>query len=153
MSALDEPAKKPHNHWLPSLTSLLPLACQETTQLLATLPTLPAALSLSINCTNTGYPTSPPFFLTDPLNEDSIIAIIKFTPFNKFTPSEKDDLNFISTFLHHSKWFISKVSSCPQVLGGFMWAIGGCKSYGKDQMFGWYIKQFGPEDQIAFNYH
>ncbi|KNZ46262.1 hypothetical protein VP01_741g3 [Puccinia sorghi] len=39
----------------------------------------------------------------DPLNEDSIIAIIKFTPFNKITPSEKDDLNFISTFLHNTK--------------------------------------------------
>ncbi|KNZ51825.1 hypothetical protein VP01_3795g1, partial [Puccinia sorghi] len=39
----------------------------------------------------------------DPLNEDSIIAIIRFTPFDKLTPSEKDDLNFISTFLHNSK--------------------------------------------------
>ncbi|KNZ60059.1 hypothetical protein VP01_161g7, partial [Puccinia sorghi] len=47
----------------------------------------------------------------DPLNEDSIISIIKFTPFDKLTPSEKDDLNFISTFLQNSKFFISPFSA------------------------------------------
>ncbi|KNZ49874.1 hypothetical protein VP01_472g1, partial [Puccinia sorghi] len=45
----------------------------------------------------------------DPLNEDSIIAIIKLTPFEKLTPSEKDDLNFIPTFLYNSKQLISPV--------------------------------------------
>ena len=34
-----------------------------------------------------------------------------------------------------------------------MWAIGWRKSYDKDQIFGRYIKQFGPEDQIAFDTH
>ncbi|KNZ56723.1 hypothetical protein VP01_2335g3 [Puccinia sorghi] len=59
----------------------------------------------------------------DPLDEASIIAIIEFTPFNKLTASEKDDLNFLSTFLHNSKRFISPVSSCSRVWGGLMWAI------------------------------
>ncbi|KNZ44348.1 hypothetical protein VP01_9251g1, partial [Puccinia sorghi] len=53
-----------------------------------------------------------------------------------------DDLNFLSTFLHNSKRFISPVSSCSQVWGGLMWAIGWRRSYDKDQIFGRYIKQF-----------
>ncbi|KNZ56717.1 hypothetical protein VP01_2338g6, partial [Puccinia sorghi] len=56
----------------------------------------------------------------DPLNVDYIISIIGFTPFDKLTPSEKDDLNFISTFLHNFKWSISTVSSCSQVWGGLI---------------------------------
>ncbi|KNZ44089.1 hypothetical protein VP01_951g9 [Puccinia sorghi] len=36
----------------------------------------------------------------DPLEKKFIIAIIKFTSFYQLTPSEKDYLNFISTFLH-----------------------------------------------------
>ncbi|KNZ49809.1 hypothetical protein VP01_4767g1 [Puccinia sorghi] len=43
----------------------------------------------------------------DPLDEASIIAIIKFTPFDKLTASEKDDLNFLSKFLHNSKQSIN----------------------------------------------
>ncbi|KNZ62075.1 hypothetical protein VP01_1316g2, partial [Puccinia sorghi] len=50
----------------------------------------------------------------------SIIAFIEFTPFNKLTPSEKDDLHFISTFLHNSKQIISPVPSCYQLGGGVM---------------------------------
>ncbi|KNZ62800.1 hypothetical protein VP01_12225g1, partial [Puccinia sorghi] len=42
-------------------------------------------------------------FVCDPLKEDSIIAIIKSTHFDKLTPSEKEDLKFISTFLHNFK--------------------------------------------------
>ncbi|KNZ49418.1 hypothetical protein VP01_5022g2, partial [Puccinia sorghi] len=52
----------------------------------------------------------------DPLNEDSIIAIIKLNPFEKLTPSEKDDLNFISNFLHKSKQFISPFGTEDQIL-------------------------------------
>ncbi|KNZ57194.1 hypothetical protein VP01_2216g2 [Puccinia sorghi] len=58
-----------------------------------------------------------------PLNEYSIIFIIKFTSFDKLTPSEKDELNFISTFLHNSKLFINKVSSCSLACGGLVQAI------------------------------
>ncbi|KNZ63714.1 hypothetical protein VP01_110g3, partial [Puccinia sorghi] len=54
----------------------------------------------------------------------------------KLTASKKDDLNFLSTFLHNSKQFINPVSSCSRVWGGLMWAIGWRKSYNKDQIFG-----------------
>ncbi|KNZ61259.1 hypothetical protein VP01_142g19 [Puccinia sorghi] len=67
-----------------------------------------------------------------PLNEASIIVIITFTPFEKLTPSPKDDLNFISTFLHNFKRLAQILQQGPNC---------------------WYIKQFGPEDQIAFNSH
>ncbi|KNZ61804.1 hypothetical protein VP01_1355g4 [Puccinia sorghi] len=59
-----------------------------------------------------------------PLNEDSIIAIIEFTSFEKLNPPEKDDLNLISTFLQDCKRFMRPVSSFSQVCGGLMWAIG-----------------------------
>ena len=49
--------------------------------------------------------------IRDPLDKKSIIAIIEFTPFSQLTPSEKDDLNFVSTFLHQTKPFISPVRS------------------------------------------
>ncbi|KNZ63625.1 hypothetical protein VP01_111g12 [Puccinia sorghi] len=86
------------------------------------------------------------------LHEDSSITLIEFTPFNKLTSSEKDNL-FASIFLHDSKQFISPVSSCSQVWGGLMWGIGWRKSYNKNQMFGQYIKQFSHEDRIAFHSH
>ena len=41
--------------------------------------------------------------IRDPLDKKSIIAIIEFTPFSQLNPSEKDDLNFVSTFLHQTK--------------------------------------------------
>jgi len=88
-----------------------------------------------------------------PLDKDSIIAIIEFTPFHKLMSMEKDDLNFVSTFLHDSKRFISPVASSSRVWGGLMWAIGWRKSYDENQMFGRYIKQFGPEDWTAFDSH
>ena len=89
----------------------------------------------------------------DPLDEDSIIAIIEFTPFDKLSASEKDDLNFLSTFLHNSKKFISPVDSSSRVWGGLMWAIGWRKSYDTKQIFGRYIKQFSREEAEAFHSH
>lgn len=65
----------------------------------------------------------------DPLDKKSIIAIIEFTPFDQLTPSEKDDLHFVSTFLHQTKPFISPVRSSSRVWGGLMWALGWRKSY------------------------
>ena len=91
--------------------------------------------------------------IRDPLQENEIIAIIEFTPFEKLTPAEKDDLNFLSTFLHDSKQFISVVDSCSRVWGGLMWAIGWRKSYDRNQMFGRYIKQFTKDKAKAFHSH
>jgi len=72
----------------------------------------------------------------DPLDKKSIIAIIEFTPFDQLTPSEKDDLNFVSTFLHQTKPFISPVRSSSRVWGGLMWALGWRKSYDQKQICG-----------------
>ncbi|KNZ54485.1 hypothetical protein VP01_2934g2 [Puccinia sorghi] len=52
-------------------------------------------------------------FVQDPLNEESIIAIIQFTPLDKLTPSEKDVLNFSSTFLKDSKWLVQILKKEP----------------------------------------
>ncbi|KNZ45308.1 hypothetical protein VP01_8274g1, partial [Puccinia sorghi] len=75
-------------------------------------------------------------FFSSNLSVIHYIAIIQFTPFKKLTASEKDDLNLLSTFLHNSIQFINPISSCSRVWGGLMWAIGWCKSYNKDKMFG-----------------
>ncbi|KAA1092549.1 hypothetical protein PGT21_014644 [Puccinia graminis f. sp. tritici] len=75
--------------------------------------------------------------LRDPSDHDSIIAIIEFTPWDKLTDAEKEDLDFLSTFLHKSKEFINPVSSSSRSWGGKMWAIGWRKSQDFLQMPDW----------------
>ena len=89
----------------------------------------------------------------DPKDENSIIAIIEFTPFNQLSDADKDDLNFVSTFLHQSKSFISPVRSPSRIWGGLMWAIGWRKSYNTKQIFGRYIKKFTKEEALSFHLH
>jgi len=91
--------------------------------------------------------------IRDPLDQKSIIAIIEFTPFSQLTPSEKDDLNFVSTFLHQTKPFISPVRSSSRVWGGLMWALGWRKSYDEHQMAGRYIKKIDLSQIFNFNSH
>jgi len=91
--------------------------------------------------------------IKDPLDQKSIIAIVEFTPFSQLTPSEKDDLNFVSTFLHQTKPFISPVRSSSRVWGGLMWALGWRKSYTEDQICGRYIKKIDLSQISAFNSH
>ncbi|KNZ48482.1 hypothetical protein VP01_5638g1, partial [Puccinia sorghi] len=45
--------------------------------------------------------------ITDPKDRKFIIAVIEFTPWEQLTENNKDDLNFLSTFLHGSKEFIN----------------------------------------------
>jgi hypothetical protein len=40
--------------------------------------------------------------LVDPSDEDSVIAVMEFTPWDQLTEIDKENLNFISTFLHQS---------------------------------------------------
>ncbi|PLW54507.1 hypothetical protein PCANC_05642 [Puccinia coronata f. sp. avenae] len=91
----------------------------------------------------------------DPVDKKkkSIIAIIEFTRFEDLTDAQKDDLNFISTFLHQSKRFINPVSSASRAWGGLMYAIGWRKSCDKDQIVGKYIKQFNTNEMVAFDKH
>jgi hypothetical protein len=89
----------------------------------------------------------------DPLDENSVIAIIEFTPFEELTSSQIDDLNYVSNFLHKSKRFLNSVSSCSRVWGGLMWAIGWRKSYDEDQIVGRYIKAFTETEMKAYDDH
>jgi hypothetical protein len=58
----------------------------------------------------------------------NVIAVIEFTCWEDLTEKDKDNLNFLSQFLHGSKKIINpvKYSSCSW--GGKMWAIGWRKS-------------------------
>ncbi|KNZ53602.1 hypothetical protein VP01_3190g3, partial [Puccinia sorghi] len=66
--------------------------------------------------------------ITDPKDRKSIIAVIEFTPWEQLTEKDKDDLNFLSTFLHGSKEFVNPVASSRRSWGGKMWAIGNANS-------------------------
>ncbi|KAA1115858.1 hypothetical protein PGTUg99_004648 [Puccinia graminis f. sp. tritici] len=47
--------------------------------------------------------------LVDPNDEDSVIAVMEFTPWDQLTETDKENLNFISTFLHQSKEFVNPI--------------------------------------------
>ncbi|KAA1070175.1 hypothetical protein PGT21_002105 [Puccinia graminis f. sp. tritici] len=89
--------------------------------------------------------------LVDPNDEDSVIAIMEFTPWDHLTETDKENLNFISTFLHQSKEFINPVGSSTRSWGGKMWGIGWRKSQDFMQIFGRYIKAFPPSKMEKFD--
>ena len=74
-----------------------------------------------------------------PEDKESVIAIIEFTPWDKLTEKDKDDLNFLSTFLHQSKQFINPVAASNRSWVGKMWAIGWQKSQEFMQIVGRYM--------------
>ncbi|EFP84133.2 uncharacterized protein PGTG_10511 [Puccinia graminis f. sp. tritici CRL 75-36-700-3] len=78
----------------------------------------------------------------DPQDPKSIIAIIEFTKFSDLTEADREELNFVSTFLRKTTRFISNVKSKQCAWGGKMWGIGGRKSSDEDQIAGRYIKAF-----------
>ncbi|KNZ54802.1 hypothetical protein VP01_2851g3 [Puccinia sorghi] len=52
--------------------------------------------------------------IVDPNHNKSIIAVLKFIPWDRLTKNDKIKLDFVSTFLHGSKEFISPTSkTCP----------------------------------------
>ncbi|KAH9448081.1 hypothetical protein Pst134EB_022068 [Puccinia striiformis f. sp. tritici] len=89
----------------------------------------------------------------DPLDKNSIIAVIEFTRWDKLSDKDKKDLEFVSTFLHGSKRFINSVSSSNQSWGGKMWAIGWQKSQDFLQIVGRYIKQFNASQKTKYDIH
>lgn len=89
--------------------------------------------------------------VVDPNDKESVIAYIKFTKYEDLSAKDKTDLNFLSTFLHRSKEFISPVAVTTRSWGGLMWAIGWRKSSDKDQIIGKYIKQFDIDKMIEFD--
>ncbi|KAA1091411.1 hypothetical protein PGT21_033177 [Puccinia graminis f. sp. tritici] len=89
--------------------------------------------------------------LVDPNNEDSVIAVMEFTPWDQLTETDTENLNFISTFLHQSKEFVNPVGSSTRSWGGKMWGIGWRKSQDFMQKFGRYIKAFPPSKMEKFD--
>ncbi|KNZ46867.1 hypothetical protein VP01_688g3 [Puccinia sorghi] len=70
----------------------------------------------------------------------SIISFIKFNKFEDLTEKDLTYLNFLSTFLHQPKKFISPVFVNTNSWGGLMEAIGCRNSSDKDKIVGKYIK-------------
>ena len=87
----------------------------------------------------------------DPQDPKSIIAIIEFTKFSDLTHEDKEELNFVSTFLHKTTKFISNVKFKQRAWGGKMWGIGWRKSLDEDQIAGRYIKAFEAEHSQAYH--
>ncbi|KAA1119650.1 hypothetical protein PGT21_030936 [Puccinia graminis f. sp. tritici] len=86
----------------------------------------------------------------DPQDPKSIIAIIEFTKFSDLTEADREELNFVSTFLRKTTRFISNVKSKQRAWGGKMWGIGWRKSSDEDQIAGRYIKAFEALAEIPF---
>jgi hypothetical protein len=86
----------------------------------------------------------------DPEDKPSVIAVMEFTRWEDLTKKDKDDLNFLSTFLHQSKEFINAVGSTHCSWGGKRWAIGWPKSQDFKQIIGRYIKKFTPGKREKF---
>jgi hypothetical protein len=76
-----------------------------------------------------------------PLDKESVIAYIEFVKFKDLSKKDEDDLNFLSTFLHKSKKFISPVALNTCSWGCLMYAIGWRKSPDENQIVGNYIKK------------
>lgn len=91
--------------------------------------------------------------ITDPKDRKSIIAVIEFTPWEQLTEKDKDDLNFLSTFLHGSKEFVNPVASSRRSWGGKMWAIGWRKAQEFLQIVGRYIKKFEADQRKKYDKH
>ncbi|KAA1080577.1 hypothetical protein PGT21_013020 [Puccinia graminis f. sp. tritici] len=55
----------------------------------------------------------------DPLDKELVIAFIDFIKFEDMSKQDKADLNLFTTFLHHSKKFISPVAVDSQDISQF----------------------------------
>ncbi|OAV99510.1 hypothetical protein PTTG_25399 [Puccinia triticina 1-1 BBBD Race 1] len=91
--------------------------------------------------------------IEDPDNPNEIICIIEFTSWDDLTNKDKEELNFLSTFLHDSQAFIRPVASSNRSWGGKMWVIGWQKSQDFMQIVGRYIKAFLPDDMEKYDTH
>ncbi|KAA1077707.1 hypothetical protein PGT21_016894 [Puccinia graminis f. sp. tritici] len=74
----------------------------------------------------------------DKKDKSKIIALIEFTPFDKLTPNDLADINYITRFLHSSKQFVNAVGSESRSWGGRMFAIGWRKAMVGFQLIGLY---------------
>ncbi|KNZ52185.1 hypothetical protein VP01_3657g1 [Puccinia sorghi] len=63
------------------------------------------------------------YFITNPKNRKSIIAVVDFTPWEQLNTKDKDKLKFLSTFLHGLNEFINLVAFSNHSWGGKIWGI------------------------------
>ncbi|EFP94393.2 uncharacterized protein PGTG_20349 [Puccinia graminis f. sp. tritici CRL 75-36-700-3] len=76
--------------------------------------------------------------LRDTTNGGEVIAVIEFTPLDKLSPEEKNEINFVTTYLHQMKQFVHPIGP-SRTWGGKMWGIGWRKSMTSLELFGQYV--------------
>ncbi|EFP77747.2 uncharacterized protein PGTG_03703 [Puccinia graminis f. sp. tritici CRL 75-36-700-3] len=77
--------------------------------------------------------------LRDKSNHGEVVAVIQFTPINELSAIEREEINFVTTFLHQSKKFVNPTGP-SHTWGGRMWGIGWRKCMKALKLFGRYIK-------------
>ncbi|KAA1091900.1 hypothetical protein PGT21_012956 [Puccinia graminis f. sp. tritici] len=77
--------------------------------------------------------------IRDSTNGGQIIDVIEFTPLTELSQKEKDDINFVTTYLHQMKQFVHPVGP-SRTWGGKMWGVGWRKSMTRLELFGQYVK-------------
>ncbi|KAA1126545.1 hypothetical protein PGTUg99_026893 [Puccinia graminis f. sp. tritici] len=75
----------------------------------------------------------------DTSNHGEVVAVIQFTPINELSAIEREEINFVTTFLHQSKKFVNPTGP-SRTWGGRMWGIGWRKCMKALELFGRYIK-------------
>ncbi|KAA1089984.1 hypothetical protein PGTUg99_032481 [Puccinia graminis f. sp. tritici] len=75
----------------------------------------------------------------DTSNHGEVVSVIQFTPINELSAIEREEINFVTTFLHQSKKFVNPTGP-SRTWGGRMWGIGWRKCMKALELFGRYIK-------------
>ncbi|EFP91901.1 uncharacterized protein PGTG_17928 [Puccinia graminis f. sp. tritici CRL 75-36-700-3] len=70
---------------------------------------------------------------------DTFIAYIHFTPSEELSQQDKEDLNYVTTFLHQSQKFVNVIQLPQKIYCGNMWTIGWRKPQTEGEMAGRYI--------------
>jgi hypothetical protein len=77
--------------------------------------------------------------IRDTTHGGEVIAVIEFLPLDKLSSQQKDEINFVTTYLHQMKQFVHPVGP-SRTWGGRMWGIGWRKSMSSVELFGQYVK-------------
>ncbi|EFP83009.1 uncharacterized protein PGTG_09977 [Puccinia graminis f. sp. tritici CRL 75-36-700-3] len=70
---------------------------------------------------------------------DTFIAYIHFTPSEELSQQDKEDLHYVTTFLHQSRKFVNVIQLPQKIYRGNMWTIGWRKPQTEGEMAGRYI--------------
>jgi hypothetical protein len=73
---------------------------------------------------------------------DTFITYIHFTPVEELSQQDKDNLNYVTTFLHESQKYVNNIQLPQKMICGNMWTIGWRKPQTKGQMAGQYVDTY-----------